>query len=115
MNRVLILVIFIVFLQAGDCFARDPFSPFISKDGPSSGETTTETSTSYSVPEDVEPLAVVIEGIVSGDNFSHVVIDGEVYEEGEIIKGINARILKISNENASILYGGVVYHEKVSK
>jgi len=54
-------------------------------------------------------LDVSVEGILWGGSVPQAIINGDVYREGDTLKTLDARILKIQDGVLNILYGGKVF------
>ena len=59
--------------------------------------------------------SIVIQGILWGGDFSQVIIDGEVYKNGDKLKNIDARVFKIEKGMVLIYYGEKIYRTKIGK
>lgn len=92
----------IVFNARGEEY-RNPFYPLL----PEEEEKEQEMKNLPEVSENMPELSVNIEGIIWGDNvLKQVIIDGEIYQEGDSLKGYQAKIVKIENDKVKILYKG---------
>jgi len=114
--KYLIIILLIVFGYSINALAqnkkyRNPFSvPFkkVPKEIPSSKPVLTP-------PVSSEPLNVTVEGVIWSRKLRQAIIDGKVYHEGEKIKGMDAKIVRIDNNKVSIVYNGVLYEESIRK
>ncbi len=95
-----------------DSFKKDPFKPpFVKEEGgyrPSS----LSVKKIEGHPRDLE---VEVKGIIVGGKLKQAIIDGELYEEGDVLKNIDAKIVKIDKERVSIMFEGVLYEKSVEK
>ena len=109
----------------GNVFCREkdevPRDPFLSPLRRSRTRAATDDSGGKRPPwleeheEYIEPLEVDIQGIAWGPKESHVIIGNRVYTEGDTIKDLNAKIVKIDNDVVSIFYKGNMYEKKIKK
>lgn len=53
-------------------------------------------------------LNIVVEGIVWSEDMPQVIIEGNIYKEGDEIKGYGAKIIRIEKRKIYILYNGQV-------
>jgi len=80
---------------------KDPFKPLLPKD-------TKDAATEEEIAEGIT-LDVSVEGILWGGSVPQAIINGDVYREGDTLKTLDARILKIQDGVINILYGGKVF------
>jgi len=65
--------------------------------------------------EEDSPPDMVVQGILWGSNYPQVIIDGEVYESGDSLKGVDAQVFKIEKGEVFISYGDEIYRIKINE
>lgn len=118
MKTVLLILLFFVVLSSGisifckEVRYRDPFIPLVGMDR---GEEESTIDSSAKDLRPLEPLDIDVQGIVFGKDMRQVIIDGEVYREGDSLRGKDAKVLKINKDGVSVFYSGIVQEETVSR
>ena len=59
--------------------------------------------------------SMVVQGILWGNDFPQVIIDGEVYKSGDRLKNVDAQVFKIEKGAVFISYGEKIYRMKIGK
>jgi type II secretory pathway component PulC len=63
----------------------------------------------------VSPPAITVEGVVWGKDSARVIIDGEIYEVGDTLKNVDAKVYKIEANTVSIAYQGGLFEMSPKK
>lgn len=89
---------------------KDPFvPPFVRAE--ESNRSSLSSARKVEVPR--ADLEIEVQGIIMGSKFKQAIIDDELYKEGDTLKNIDARIVKIEKGIVSIMFEGVLYEKVV--
>lgn len=106
--KIIFLLVFLllpILLYSADSH-RNPFESLLPKD---EAEQVVE-------GEEVEPLQVIVQGVLWGSPIPQAIIDGEVYKVGEQLKSPeDASVLRISKNVVFIAYGDKIHKMTVTK
>jgi len=105
--KIAFLILFLllpILLYSADDY-RNPFESLLPKEEAREG-----------VEEAVEPLTIVIQGVLWGNQTPQVIIDGDVYKVGDKLKSLDdATVFRITNNVVFITHGDKIHKMTVSK
>ncbi|MFH1768503.1 MAG: hypothetical protein ABH858_05030 [Candidatus Omnitrophota bacterium] len=114
-NLLILLTFLIGFPAFGEeVYYRDPLIPLLPEE-----KVVEEVKPSNPVFEPkeevpVNPPEITIEGIIWGGKDVYVIIDGNIYKEGDSLYGTESRIIKIIHGKVSIFHKGQVYEKTIN-
>ena len=111
MKKTYIIFILFCFFYCQGVILADPFEPLIPVEEAAGDQG------EYELGEEAEiqPPAVVIEGVLWGKTAPQAIIDGEVYKSGDVLKNVDAKIVKIEKNIVFISHQGKVFEMKTEK
>lgn len=112
MNKILFLFIFISYVSV--IFAQEPYRDPFEKRLPKIVSGIVEEIKEYIAPP-VAPPAIEISGILLGYDGGRVIIDGEVYKEGDKVVSRGVEIRHIDKDKVTILYQGKLFEIGIEK
>jgi type II secretory pathway component PulC len=91
---------------------RDPFTSVIVENKPKPEETEI-----VEEPEEKKPdkLNIRLEGVIWSKNLRQAIINGNVYNEGDILDYYGAKLLKVREDKISVFYNGVAHEIEIFK
>lgn len=82
---------------------EDPFIPMLPKEKPKPIESIVQAAKRPIIPETINPPSVIIQGVLWGTDKPMTIIDGRIYQVGETIRGTDAKIHKIDNNQVIVV------------
>ncbi len=103
----LLFLLLPILLYSADDY-RDPFESLLPKE--------VSRGKRFQEVEDLEPLDVVVQGVLWGSPMPQVIIDGDVYKVGDKLNSLqDASVLRITNNVVFITYGDKIHKMTVKK
>ncbi len=104
------LIAFAVSATCGFAQENNPFRSKLPASTPGSAGATEETSSTAGYGDLLAEISKIsLEGVIWSEKFAAAIINGQVYNKGDTIKEIDARIVDINKGKITIVYKGKTY------